>query len=223
MELTPGLLPGAWLRGAWWLYAALALPLLWRMPWYWLRRAGMPLRFAAFTVAVLVLWRMRAVLGDGPPVHFLGATALTLAFGPALAALSLSLVLCGATLRAGAGFAAFGANGLLLVLLPVAFSYAWARAVERLLPPHVFVYFFVAAFFGAALTAAVSALSVCALLAVAGQVSPVALFDNYLPTSVLLLFPEAFLSGGFVTLAVAYKPHWLVSFRDRDYLRERGD
>ncbi|MBX9605806.1 MAG: energy-coupling factor ABC transporter permease [Gammaproteobacteria bacterium] len=221
MELSDALLPASWRVAGGLLYAALALVVLRRMPWYWLGRRDVPARFAAFTVAVLALWQLRAALGDAPAMHLLGATLLTLAFGPALATFALSLVLAGATYKAAQGWGCFGLNGLLLVMLPVGVSYAWARVTERLLPRHVFVYFFVAAFFGAAVSAAVSALAVGAVLALGGAVSRVALVGNYLPTSLLMLFPEAFLTGGFVTLAVAYKPHWLVSFRDRDYLEER--
>ncbi len=221
MELSDALLPASWRVGGWLLYAALGLIVLRRMPWYWLRRRDVPVRFAASTVAVLALWQLRAALGDGPAMHLLGATLLTLAFGPALAALALSLVLAGATYKASLGWGSFGLNGALLVMLPIGVSYAWARLTERLLPPHVFVYFFVAAFFGAAVSAAASAFAVCAVLALGGAVSRVALAENYLPTSLLMLFPEAFLTGGFVTLAVAYMPHWLVSFRDRDYLEGR--
>ncbi|MGE3846820.1 MAG: energy-coupling factor ABC transporter permease [Gammaproteobacteria bacterium] len=221
MEMSAALLPASWRVAGWLLYAVLALGLLRRMPWYWLRRHDVPTRFAAFTVAVLALWQLRAALGDAPAMHLLGATLLTLAFGPALAVLALSLVLAGATYKAGLGWGSFGLNGLLLVMLPAGLSYAWARGAERLLPRHVFVYFFVAAFFGAAVSAATSALAVCAVLALGGVVPRAALLGNYLPASLLMLFPEAFLTGGFVTLAVAYKPHWLVSFRDCDYLDRR--
>ncbi|MGE0336406.1 MAG: energy-coupling factor ABC transporter permease, partial [Gammaproteobacteria bacterium] len=107
------------------------------------------------------------------------------------------------------------------VYLPVAASYVLARASERWLPPHFFVYVFAAAFFGAALTAAMTALAACAVLGFSGGVPRDAVLENYLPTTILLLFPEAFVTGALVTLAAVYRPDWLVSFRDRDYVDGR--
>lgn len=221
MEMTPGLLPPAWQWWGWAIYLAGGLWVVLRMPWYWFARPGKAVLFAASTVAVFVGWQVRAVLPDGPAIHLLGATLLTLAFGPELAILSLSLVLAGTSIRAGAGFGASGVNGVLLVLLAVATSYVAARASERWLPRHLFVYVFAAAFFGAALTTALCASAACGVLALAGRVSAHAVLENYLPTSVLLLFPEAFVTGALVTLAVVYRPDWLVSYRDRDYIDGR--
>jgi uncharacterized membrane protein len=47
--------------------------------------------------------------------------------------------------------------------------------------------------------------------------SPTGLGEPLLPY-VLLMFPEAFLSGGLITLMAVYLPHWVASFDDRRYL-----
>lgn len=221
MEMIPSLLPGAWQLAGWIGALALVTYGVRRVPWGWLRHQGHAQRFALATIAVLVVWQVRAVMPDGPTIHLLGATLLTLSFGPWLAGASLLVVLALATLEAGSGFGACGVNALLLVALPVAFSFAFARASEWWLPRHFFVYVFAAGFFGAALTAGFTALAACAVLVLAGRVPPDAVLDNYLPTSTLLLFPEAFLTGALITLAAVYRPDWLVSFRDRDYLDGR--
>ena len=45
--------------------------------------------------------------------------------------------------------------------------------------------------------------------------------QNYMPSGILILFPEAFATGGCMTLAVVYRPAWVVSFDDRRYLHGR--
>ncbi|WP_367278175.1 hypothetical protein [uncultured Photobacterium sp.] len=42
--------------------------------------------------------------------------------------------------------------------------------------------------------------------------------DNYLALLPLLLFPEALLNGMAMTLLVVYKPEWVRTFADRDYI-----
>jgi len=218
MELTPAILsaPCQWLGHA--LYAAGLLLALGRMPWYWLRRPVVHRVFSAATVGILVMWQVRAELPGGPAVHLLGAALATLAFGWQLAILSLSIALVASTLAAGHGWGALGANGTVLVLVAVGVGYATARASERWLPAHLFVYLFAAAFLGAALSAGAAALAAFAFVLASGVMAEHALVANYLPTSLLLLFPEAFLTGALITMAAVYRPQWLVSFDERRYL-----
>jgi uncharacterized membrane protein len=42
-----------------------------------------------------------------------------------------------------------------------------------------------------------------------------------MPSGILILFPEAFATGACMTLAVVYRPAWVVSFDDRRYLHGR--
>jgi len=42
--------------------------------------------------------------------------------------------------------------------------------------------------------------------------------DNYWQLALLLWFPEALLNGSAVTLMAIYRPHWLRTFYDREYL-----
>lgn len=189
--------------------------------WRWLFASGAAPRLAAAATAVLVVWQVRAAPDGGPAFHLLGATLLTLAFGWRLAVIALGGVLAVSAAAGESGFLALGANGIASVLVPVAVSYAWARATERLLPANLFVYVFSSAFFGAALAMTAAVLASALMIAASGAAPPGELAANYLPTSLLLLFPEAFLTGGLVTLAVVYRPAWLVSFDDRDWLGER--
>lgn len=222
MELSSAILtPTLLLLGAV-IYAAALLWTLARAPWSWLMVDGAANRFAASTLAVLMVWQLRAELDGGPAVHLLGATLLTLAFGWRLAVIALSVVLLFTTAITTGDWRSIGANGALLIGLAVAVSYAVARATERLLPRHLFVYLFVSAFFGAALTIAIVSLATLGVAGAAGIMSTHALSGNYRPTTLLLLFPEAFITGALVTLGAIYRPHWLVSFCERRYLDDRS-
>jgi len=223
MELTSEILSPTFLTVGSILFAAGLSFTLWRTPWYWLRREGVATRLVVCCIAVSMIWLLRAELANGPAVHLLGATLLTLAFGWQLAILALSVVLVATTIVTTNDWLALGTNGVLLALLPVAVSYVIARIVEALLPRHLFVYLFCSSFFGAALAVAAVSFSALALAGWAGIMDPDALSANYRPTALLLLFPEAFITGALVTLAAIYRADWLVSFDERRYLSEAGD
>jgi uncharacterized membrane protein len=194
---------------------------LWRMPWRWLRRAESFHLFAGACAALCVLWQIRASIDGAPAMHLQGATLLTLAFGWQLAVFALSLVLLLTTAVGSGDWASFGVNGAVYGILAVAVSYAIARLVERWFPRHLFVYIFVSAFFGAAITVAATSCVTTGILVDSGQMSDYQIFRNYLPASILLWFPEAFVTGGLITLAVVYRPAWVVSYEDRFFIQGR--
>jgi uncharacterized membrane protein len=202
--------------------AAIALGFaLRRAPWWWLRQPGSVHVYAGTLVALLMLWQLRAGIGGGPWLHLLGATVLTLMFSWQLALVGCAVLVLGSAAAGHGDFVSAGLNFSLCGLLPVLISYRFARAVERWLAPNFFIYVFLSAFFGAALAVG-AVLIATALVAAAGQGVPTDhLFDNYLPSGILLLFPEAFATGACLTLAVVYRPAWVVSFDDRRYLHGR--
>ncbi|MCP5199059.1 MAG: energy-coupling factor ABC transporter permease [Gammaproteobacteria bacterium] len=218
MEIGASLLTLPWAVPAWLACLACALYAGWRAPWRWLGRGGAALRLATAVAAVVALWQIRAAPGGEPAFHLLGATLLTLAFGWALALLALLTALAVLTASTTGAWMVWGMNGLVLVVLPVAVSYGWARLGEAWLPRHFFVYVFSAGFLGGALAVVSNALAAGLVLYGAGEMSRQALTSNYLPTALLLLFPEAFVTGGAVTLAAVYRPAWLASFSDARYV-----
>lgn len=220
MELTPALVGPPWQAFG---LAAFAAALWWTgrgAPWRWLVESGAFARLAGAAAALLVVWLLRARPEGGPAFHLLGATLMTLAFGWRLAVLALAAVLAIAAGVTG-NVAAAGVNGFGCILVPVGVSYGWARATERWLPPNPFVYVFSSAFFGAAVAVACAVAVSAALIACSGAAPAGELGANYVPTSLLLLFPEAFLTGALVTLAVVYRPSWLVSWSDGAWLPGR--
>ena len=222
MNFPDALFPQAWALGAF-------LPLL--ATWLWCLRTAPWTRLADSvqlnvwlgTIVLLVLvWSMKAGVKPGLNLHFLGATMFALMFGRQLAIIGFSLVLAGVTLNGQLqghdGWLAYGLNALVLAVFPVLLADGIRRAVERFLPENVFVYVFVAAFFGAALTVLATGLLACALLWSAAVYPASTLLDDYLPYYLLLGFAETWLNGALITLMVVYVPHWVGSFDDRRYL-----
>ncbi len=221
MNLPDGLLTPAWQAACWAAWFASLVPLVRGRAWRGFAAPGrLNLWFAAIAVA-LTLWLIRTGIRPGLGLHLLGATVLTLMFGPALAQLALYLVVALATALGMAGPDAYPANALLTGVLPVAVSYAVLRAAERWLPPNVFVYIFVAGFFGGAVAMAATALGTTGLHLALGTYDLAYLAGDYLPFALLLTWGEAFLTGMLIALMVVYYPGWVSSFDDARYLRRR--
>jgi uncharacterized membrane protein len=83
----------------------------------------------------------------------------------------------------------------------------------------VFVYIFVDAFVTAGLAMILCGLFAVALLA-ASDVYPMHyLGHEYLPYFILMGWSEAMLTGMAVTLMVVYRPQWLATFSDQQYVK----
>ncbi len=171
-----------------------------------------------FAVSLTVAWSLKAGVLPGLNLHLLGAMAATLALGPRLAIVALALALTGITLNGELDFASWPVNFVLMCLCPVLFAQSFTRITERFLPAHFFVFIFVVAFFGSALTIVASGVLASATLAVAGAYSTELLMSDYLPYFILIGFSEAWISGAVITLLVVYKPEWVAAFDDRKYL-----
>lgn len=218
MNFPAELFPGAW-------YAVALLPWLavfgWavrRAPWKRLGEGTQLHAWLALVVTLTLLWNMKAGVKPGLDFHLLGATVMTLAFGPQLAIVGLSVVLAAATLNGAAGWSAYALNGLVMVVLPVLASNAILYLTERRLPNHLFIYLFVDAFVGASVVVMIIGMTSTAAMLLAGVYPAEYLFSQYLPYMLLLSFSEGWLSGMALTLMVIYKPEWVATFDDRRYL-----
>lgn len=218
MNFPSELFPSPW-------YAAALLPWLAAFGWA-VRRAqwkrlgeGVLLHvWLALIVALVLLWSMKAGVKPGLSFHLIGATLMTLAFGPQLAIIGLSIVLAAVTLNGGAGWSAFALNALVMIVLPVLTSNAILHFSERRLPNHLFVYLFVDAFIGASVVVMAMGMTSTAIMLLAGVYPAEYLFSQYLPYMMLLCFSEGWLSGMALTLMVVYKPEWVTTFDDSRYL-----
>lgn len=203
------------------LYFPLLAWALWRAPWYHLKNsADTHILFASYVILYL-LWHTRVALPIAPGLefHFLLVTTLTLMFGWAFALLGVSLVQLALTAVGQAEWGGYSLNVLCNGVLPIGFTYYASRAILRWLPRHFFVYIFVGAFLVGGLALAVSRLAGMGILLAAEVYDPETLNRDYLFLLPVMMFPEAFLNGGIMTLLVAFRPHWVSSFRDDVYLR----
>ncbi|MFP4616080.1 MAG: energy-coupling factor ABC transporter permease [Thiohalorhabdus sp.] len=222
MDLPDGLIPTSWVLGSHLLFAFLLAGLVRMAPWRNLAaRPDLALVFAGFLAGVVFLWTARAGIPQNPGLnlHLLGATILTLAFGWPLALMGLIIVLLITTFLGNSGWETFSLNALLLAGIPVLVAAGVHQFVHRRLPNHPFVYIFVSAFLGGALTMAVLAAVSGAVLSLSGTYGMEALVREYLRYFPLLMFPEAFLTGGILAILVVYRPEWVVTFDDEAYLK----
>lgn len=222
MNFPSGLFGDAWAWAAWLPLAAVWLWCLYTAPWQRLKEDGQLNIFLGTVVVLMLMWSMKAGVRPGLNLHLLGATAITLMFGRQLAIVGLSLVLAAVTLNgemhANPGWQAYALNAMVMTVLPVFLAFAVLRAAERWLPANFFIYIFVAAFFGAALTAGATGVAATLLLLAADVYPAQTLLTDFLPYFLLLGFSEAWLNGAAVTLMVVYFPRWVGTFDDRRYL-----
>lgn len=221
MNISAALLPPIWYVLAHVALIATAVTFVRRAPWRKLGDGAFSHLWLGACVSLLVLWSIRSPAIGGLEFHFLGATAVTLMFGPGLAVGCLALVMVGRLLMGQIDPAAFSMDVLLLAVLPVALSHATLRLSQRLMPPNLFVYLFVAAFFGAGVAMLGSGGATVGLHALFGAPGEAMMAEEFLPYCLLLGFAEATLTGMIVTLLVVYRPGWVGTFDDARYLLRR--
>lgn len=217
MNLTNSLIPQPWIFISWLLFAGVLIKTLLAAPWKALKKPGIFNLLLGASVVVLGFWQIRAGIQPGLNLHLLGATAMTLLFGPWFAILGLTLALLLATAWDGT-WQAFAANGLLMVILPVTVSWWIYRLVDSKLPNHFFIYVFLNAFVGAGLTIALMGVAVSWTLKLAGAYTFDYLLSLYLPYFLLMAWSEAITTGMIMTLLVVYKPQWVATFDDKNYI-----
>ncbi|MDX7708756.1 energy-coupling factor ABC transporter permease [Aeromonas caviae] len=169
-------------------------------------------------IVLVPLWTLRAGLHEGLEIHFLGLTSLTLLLGWHLALLAPCLTLLLLAYFGVIPLADIGWQALIGVALPVATSWLLFLGSWAWLPRHLFVYLFVAAFLGGALSISAKVIASALLMGVSGTYSWHTISADYLSIWPLLLFPEALLNGMTMTLLAVYRPHWVNTFFDREYL-----
>lgn len=169
-------------------------------------------------IVLVPLWTLRAGLHEGLEIHFLGLTTLTLLLGWRLALLAPSLTLLILAYFGVIPLTDIGWQALIGVALPVATSWLLFLGSWAWLPRHLFVYLFVAAFLGGALSISAKVIASALLMGVSGTYSWHTISADYLSIWPLLLFPEALLNGMTMTLLAVYRPHWVNTFFDREYL-----
>lgn len=221
MNFPDLLLPPGW----YWTGFGLLVPLLtWALgtaPWRRLKDASQLNLWLGACVVLMALWSIKTGIKPGLNFHLLGATAMTLMFGPQLAILGIIIVLTAVTLAGMSGWQGYGWNALIMGAVPIAVSYGMYWLADRKLPNHLFVYIFLNAFFGGALAMAATGLGATLLLLLSGAYPATYLFHNYLPYFILMAWSEAVSTGMAITMMVVYTPQWVGTFDDARYLRHK--
>ncbi len=169
---------------------------------------------------LVLLWSIRGTVGSAS-FHLLGAGALCLTAGPALALIGGAVVVAIVMLLRELSIAHAGVAFAVLVAIPVAVQTGVLLLTRRLMPRRPFAYFFVVAFAGAALAFYAAAIVAQGLAAFTDpEVPPVAPAYDLALVALLLAFAEGTLTGMLLTLAVVYRPRWVATFDDvRDFER----
>lgn len=170
----------------------------------------------ALSVLIGLAWTFRADLVGGPALHWLVAPLAVYVLGLRWAAVAVI---------GGSGFAAT-VGGLPWSELPIAVfvdgwipalvAWGWLRGVERRLPPHLFVYLFVAVFAGTLLAVIAGGAIERLLWALGSGRAP---SGDWWIALLILADGEAVSTGFLVTGLALYRPQWLQTFDPDRYLR----
>lgn len=167
---------------------------------------------------LLLLWSMRAEMMAGVAFHLIAMTVLTLMVGWCFAILGGSMVLAGVTIAGFGDWGGYFPTALVVVLLPASLTWILLLLARAWLPRNFFIYVLLNGFLAAGLIAMIAAYTASLLLLYAAQIAPEILAYNYYPWIPLMFFPEAMLNGWIITILVIFKPAWVFSFSDEEYL-----
>ena len=219
MDIPADFLPAPYLLGAGLLCLLLMLVALVSAPWTKIRDNEAQHIFLGTVVMLSLLWVMRGGIEQGLLFHLLGMTLTCLMFEWQFALIAASLVVAIATVVGPAGAEAFGVNLLLMGALPILFTRAVLYLCQCALPHNYFIYVFVNAFLVGGLSILLAGAASAALQYAAGVQPLDSLMRNFVQILPLLMFGEAFINGGAMTLLVAYRPRWVATFHDSWYVR----
>lgn len=164
------------------------------------------------------LWQIKAGILPGLELHILGASAVTLVLGWRLALLSASLAGALLILFSQISIAQLPLHLLLTAFIPILFSYSFFVLCYNFLPRHFFIYIFICSFLCAAFTSCLKIASISAFYYLTGHYDWYALSENYLYLCAIIWFPEAMLNGMAIAILITYRPHWVKTFYDKEYL-----
>jgi uncharacterized membrane protein len=172
----------------------------------------------ACALVLALLWQIKAGILPQLDIHILGITAVTLIMGWRLACLCVilaSVLLLAFTSLNSDTFSEFV---VFTGLIPVYLSYCAYLLCHRFLPKHFLIYIFVCAFLVGGSIGAAKILISSGYFYFLGAYDFATLRDNYMFFSVIIWFPEAMLNGMAITLLITYRPHWVKTFYDQEYL-----
>ena len=221
MDLSALDLPDTWAVLAWPLALVLLLLHARRVEWTQLAERFPTHVWHGGIATAVVLWSMQATVSGNFTFHLLGMAGLTLTLGVPLAMISAALVVAVHIGIHGGQWANLAVVWLTLCASAILTTGAVLRAAERWLPPNFFIYIFVVAFLGTALSLVCAGLLALLAFAAVSDVPVGKALGQYGPYLIQLGFGEAMLTGMIVPLGVVYRPQWVSTFDDARYLKPR--
>ena len=171
------------------------------------------------TLAALALlpwfWLLPQKLPNGMAVQFSGACLLVLMLGWPLAVPVLLLVALVVWLLGHAGWEAVLSQWVWVGLVPATLTLLIGWALRRWLPPNVFIYTLGRGFLGTAVALFASG----ALYEGIHHLMDGVTVHEALVARWLMAWGDAFLTGMFAAVFVAFAPQWLATWSDERYLR----
>jgi len=218
MNLAAAHLSFAWLLITHLGYAIILLFSLRSAPWYHLKRADDANVFFAASILLWLAWRSSVGITGGMEFHLLLVTSVTLMFGWQFAVFAVSIAQLCLTFEGVGNWMNYSLNLWVNGMIPIAITFGLFKILSLSLPKHFFIYIYGSAFFGGALSMAISRLVGMAILLLSGTYTWMQLKDESV-FIFIMLFPEAFINGLIMTVLVAYRPTWVSSFSDQHYLK----
>ncbi|MDQ7730007.1 energy-coupling factor ABC transporter permease [Halomonas sp. SpR8] len=176
-------------------------------------------RWLGATLAVVLMWQLRAQAVDWLTLHLVFTVLMTLVFKVPLALISNVLINVSMVVIGRNEWLMLGANVLVTGIVPAAIIGAVWRLVDRRLPDNLMVFLFACGFFGAALATLGTGLAAVLLIIVAGaDPEAVYLAKEYARFLPLLMPSEAFITGMLLSILLVYHPNWVATFNDHRYI-----
>jgi len=196
---------------------------LWGRPWQELiDDTALQHRWLGATLAVVLMWQLRAQAVDWLTLHLVFTVLMTLVFKAPLALISNVLINVAMVVIGRNEWMLLGPNVLVTGIIPAAVTGTVWRLVDRRLPDNLMVFLFACGFFGAALATLVAGLSAVLLITVAGT-DPDAIYlaQEYARFLPLLMPSEAFITGMLLSILMVYHPDWVATFNDHRYIDKK--
>ncbi|MCH4813369.1 energy-coupling factor ABC transporter permease [Vreelandella neptunia] len=192
----------------------------WRRPWQALiEDTALQHRWLGATLAVVLMWQLRAQAVDWLTLHLVFTVLMTLIFKAPLALISNVLINVAMVVIGRNEWMLLGANVLVTGVVPAAIIGTVWRLVDRRLPDNLMVFLFACGFFGAALATLGASLVAVLLITVAGtDPDAVYLAQEYARFLPLLMPSEAFITGMLLSILLVYHPSWVATFNDHRYI-----
>ncbi len=198
-----------------WGVAGLALVVtLGLRPWRMLRGALLTPALAAVAL-VPWLWLLPQKMPQGLQIQLSGASLLVLMLGWPLAVLVLALIGLVVWAVGQAGAEQVLSQWVWVGLVPATLALGLGAVLRRWLPPNPFVYTLGRGFLGTAAAVFLSG----ALMVWLHRLVGVPEMEHALVGRWLMAWGDAFLTGMFSAIFVAFAPQWLATWSDQRYLQ----